>query len=130
MNIPPTITALTSGAANTLTVNFNSAFMGIASSNVTSALTNITSVTAFSFSNAVIGGRYNIVLSITATANRPTLTITPAAQLTYRCDFTSLSAQIPAGSPAQGTQRNPLYIVMEVYYDGTNYYISGGLYNN
>ena len=116
-------------AAQTLTVNFNGFFQGNTSYALTTGATGTTTITTFSFSGAVSSGNYTIIISITGTAAAtPTLSITPTASTTNRCNFTSISVVVTGATTP--TQTNPKYIILTVAYDGTNYYISGSGFNN
>jgi hypothetical protein len=126
-----TITALTANTlAQTLTVNFNSYLYGVGSTTVSSATAGTTSVTAYSFSNAVIGGTYTIAISIQGTGAglNPTLTVSAQTSTTNRCNFASVT--VTTTGSATVSQTNPKYILLTVTYDGTRYYISASGFNN
>ena len=116
-------------AGQILTVNFNGFFQGNTSYALTTGTTGTTTITTFSFSGALSGGQYTIIISITGTAAAvPTLTITPTPSTTNRCNFTTVSVAVTGATTP--TQTNPKYIVLTVAYDGTNYYISASGFNN
>ena len=129
-----TVTALTAGTTNTLTVNFNSYFQGTSYVAVSTGGTATTTINAFNFTNPISQGQYTIIIAFTQTvpSNTASLIITAPTSTIYRCNFASVTVTCTGAS---GTQANPKYIVLTVAYDAnppnsTRWFISASGFNS
>jgi len=119
-------TSLTASANATLTVNFNNSF-----SSVTNYLVSFTStagpwtitINTYTFSGAVAGGQYTLVIELFAGGGGTTTWTFNGTGLaaTQKTNFTTITTS----GMTTGTTR---YIVLTVSYDGTNYYMSGSTF--
>lgn len=120
-------TSVFSSGADTLAVNFNNSFSSV--TNYTVNFTNNNGVISrtinnYALSGGVPGGQYTLVIQLVIASNPGT---------TFTFNGTGLGAQGPktnftsisTGSVNSGTR----HVVLTFAYDGTNYFLSGSLFN-
>jgi hypothetical protein len=116
-----------SSGADTLVVNFNNSFSSV--TNYTVNFTNnngtiVRTINNYALSGGVPGGQYTLVIQLVIASNPGT---------TFTFNGTGLGAQGPktnftsisTGSVNSGTR----HVVLTFAYDGTNYFLSGSLFN-
>jgi hypothetical protein len=109
--------SLISIVAPIITIDFGAFYQGTTNLNISSN----TSISAYSFSNAVTSGQYTIAFSINSGVTLTLNSLVPVDSI-YRFSFASISATGSGGVSA--------YILLSVTYDGTRYYITGAAFNS
>jgi hypothetical protein len=115
--VGPASSISTTSPLATLTINFGAFYQGTTNTNI---LAN-TTITAYTFSNAMVSGQYSIVFNINSGFTLTLNSLSPINS-TYRFSFASISATGSGGASA--------YIVLSITYDGTRYYITGAAFNS
>ena len=127
---PSGITTSFSGSgSDTLTINFNNSFSCVTRYAITATNNNgtvIRTITNYALSGGVTGGQYTVVVEITMLGNAGTTFTFNGTGLTTapvpKTNFTTISASF-------GGTTTTRHFVLTFAYDGTNYFLSGSLFN-
>ncbi len=120
-------TSVSSTGTDTLAVNFNNSFSSVTNYTVNFTNSNgtiVRTINNYALSGGVPGGQYTLVIKLVIASNPGTTFIFNGTGLGAqgpKTNFTSIST----GSVNSGTR----YVVLTFAYDGTNYFLSGSLFN-